>query len=1082
MASHGRTLERFSSYRRQADVSSRSVSTRSSASSKDEFGSYSTNQSDNENDTTKSSEYQTNSFQQPDLLENSSSRSISSRSIGSGQIPDAGNDSSCRSSGDDSSYQQQPRYYGENPPGSGSHGGSSAGGWNIPPRNASSPEYEEDEDEEQPSVAQDQGYASRIKSFHKAPSDVSGLSDDLGSQGGVNFPDGGRRASRSTPDVAPNKASKATPQRNQPDPFATLNSTNTDDDNSEGDEKHPGAASSDGSFYEYFPTNRDSYRRKEETVKRRETNAEDIVSRPWRKHMANANQDNDEDGDVRSRGNEKSEVMSFAGTDFSPTPDYNAPNRRVTMDTFRDDSYNSVEERQHFIAGDNVRGYGGIEHEGIQLTQSDPSVAVSGVLLPLESQQALEALMGDQKLREEHLQNRSEDEDDDKQGNLSDQDEDDIGPMPKGKLDDDDSTTGSSSQDDHSVGSGKQQQDSLEVSKRLSMSESSGSGDEELKNSARKAAALAGFGAVIAIDDLNTGKDKPMARYNLDTESDGDQEINTAIGSMAGTMASMGTYGTGDEELGASASMRRNLTPDVSRTGFSQMDLSGFESDDDRGIALVKDSSSIMLMEDPSSVPTSTGRVRDSDMLFDFHVQHNKKHSDGFCGDPFIQAYKWWLIFGAVLGFGLLAGLSTGFALLVQAENRSASGGSDTTTTWSQVGKALLGGSAGDLFGTSISQSNNGKVLAVGASRSLASDGRGLNAGQVRVYSYDQEWSSVGSPIFGNSGDMAGQSVSLSGDGITLAVGFRSYSGFQGINSGKVAIFRHSDGEWLQKGESIEGEKEGDEAGYSVSISEDGKRVAIPAWLSNDCGDQCGSVRIFEFLSSEAGDERWQQIGETIVGNEAFDLFGVSVSLSRDGRRVAVGAPQIDGGRPGYVKVYEYQDKSHMWNKLGPDIEGAEPNSWTGRSVAMSEFGERVVVGASNYGSKSGRVVVYQFDVGDQLWKQVGQVLTGPPQSMFGVSVSISGKGDTIIVGGDYFTGQGPEEKGAAQVFVFDGSSWNFSGSSMMGSQYQERFGNAVSMSKEGLVAAVGGYGFDAGDKQQDTNAGQVRVFTSDET
>ena len=50
---------------------------------------------------------------------------------------------------------------------------------------------------------------------------------------------------------------------------------------------------------------------------------------------------------------------------------------------------------------------------------------------------------------------------------------------------------------------------------------------------------------------------------------------------------------------------------------------------------------------------------------------------------------------------------------------------------------------------------------------------------------------------------------------------------------------------WVQMGSDIDGESEGDESGYSVSLSSDGTTVAIGARGDDDNGQWSGHVRIY---------------------------------------------------------------------------------------------------------------------------------------------------------------------------------------------------------------------------------------------
>tara|TARA_B110000208_G_scaffold30098_1_gene39570 strand:- start:170 stop:586 length:417 start_codon:yes stop_codon:yes gene_type:complete len=92
---------------------------------------------------------------------------------------------------------------------------------------------------------------------------------------------------------------------------------------------------------------------------------------------------------------------------------------------------------------------------------------------------------------------------------------------------------------------------------------------------------------------------------------------------------------------------------------------------------------------------------------------------------------------------------------------------------------------------------------------------------------------------------------------------------------------------------------------------------------------------------------------------------GISVSLSSDGRTVAIGAHFNDGlngssNNSGHVRIYRYSVSS--WTQLGADIYGDAAQDWSGRSVSLSSDGSTVAIGAYNNdgnGSNSGHVRIY---------------------------------------------------------------------------------------------------------------------------
>ena len=110
---------------------------------------------------------------------------------------------------------------------------------------------------------------------------------------------------------------------------------------------------------------------------------------------------------------------------------------------------------------------------------------------------------------------------------------------------------------------------------------------------------------------------------------------------------------------------------------------------------------------------------------------------------------------------------------------------------------------------------------------------------------------------------------------------------------------------WSQTllGADIDGKAADDQSGYSVSLSSDGTRVAIGAYLNDGNGDASGHVRVYDWNGTA-----WTQLGTDIDGEAASDLSGRSVSLSSDGTRVAIGAPWngSNGSNSGHVRVYHF--------------------------------------------------------------------------------------------------------------------------------------------------------------------------------
>ena len=153
----------------------------------------------------------------------------------------------------------------------------------------------------------------------------------------------------------------------------------------------------------------------------------------------------------------------------------------------------------------------------------------------------------------------------------------------------------------------------------------------------------------------------------------------------------------------------------------------------------------------------------------------------------------------------------------------------------------------------------------------------------------------------------------------------------------------------------------GDYSGLSVSLSADGTTVAIGAYGNFDNGDASGHVRVYTVVGSE-----WQQIGQDIDGEAAFDSSGTSVSLSADGTTVAIGALLNDGNGndSGHVRIYHLDDSgsSSSWVQVGNDIDGVAVGDLSGWSVSLSADGKFVAVGSrdnDDNGASAGHARVF---------------------------------------------------------------------------------------------------------------------------
>ncbi|WP_053068533.1 VCBS domain-containing protein [Synechococcus sp. WH 8020] len=279
----------------------------------------------------------------------------------------------------------------------------------------------------------------------------------------------------------------------------------------------------------------------------------------------------------------------------------------------------------------------------------------------------------------------------------------------------------------------------------------------------------------------------------------------------------------------------------------------------------------------------------------------------------------------------------------------------NTGDSWTQIGEDIDGEVTSEQSGFSVSLSENGNVVAIGARW------RSSRSGQVRLYQLENDnWTQLGDDIDeAAAGDESGTSVSLSADGSVVAIG-APFNDDNGNNSGQVRLYQLENDSWTQIGDNIDGEAAGDESGTSLALSADGSVVAIGAYLNDGNGSNSGQVRLYR---NENGS--WTQIGDDIDGEGASDLSGNSVSLSADGNVVAIGANKNDGngGNSGHVRLY--QNVNDSWTQIGADIDGEAALDESGWSVSLSADGSVVAIGArfnDGNGSSSGQVRMYQLE------------------------------------------------------------------------------------------------------------------------
>eukprot|EP00559_Dactyliosolen_fragilissimus_P006698 CAMPEP_0184869512 /NCGR_PEP_ID=MMETSP0580-20130426/34405_1 /TAXON_ID=1118495 /ORGANISM="Dactyliosolen fragilissimus" /LENGTH=525 /DNA_ID=CAMNT_0027371045 /DNA_START=296 /DNA_END=1874 /DNA_ORIENTATION=+ len=222
-------------------------------------------------------------------------------------------------------------------------------------------------------------------------------------------------------------------------------------------------------------------------------------------------------------------------------------------------------------------------------------------------------------------------------------------------------------------------------------------------------------------------------------------------------------------------------------------------------------------------------------------------------------------------------------------------------------GSIILGETGNEFAGSTVSIAPHGLGMVAIGYPGYSSNGLN-NRGRVRIFLFSLikfDWVQHGSTIFGEAGDDRLGRVSLSTDGTTVAIGTPSHRN----NRGLVRVYRFSNklNDWEQMGQGIHGFNNGDNFGLSISISTDGMAVAIGASNSDQNGISSGHVALYNFDNIK---NKWVQVGPDINGEAPGDKAGLAVSLSSNGRVIATGTYLNDGNGmedSGHVRVFTFE-------------------------------------------------------------------------------------------------------------------------------------------------------------------------------
>ena len=163
-----------------------------------------------------------------------------------------------------------------------------------------------------------------------------------------------------------------------------------------------------------------------------------------------------------------------------------------------------------------------------------------------------------------------------------------------------------------------------------------------------------------------------------------------------------------------------------------------------------------------------------------------------------------------------------------------------------------------------------------------------------------------------------------------------------------------------------------------------------------------GQVQSYEYSSSNG----WASRGNVILGSSTGDRFGAAVAMSNDGNRIVIGAPG-KSSNTGEMKVFEYDTTGLSWNQVGYTVPGSASGQLVGYSVDISGDGNRIVLGVPGVDLGSGPVGVtttYRYTpapdpASTPTLTAIGSMITGGANAEHGTSVAMNQDGTRIVIG-----------------------------------------------------------------------------------
>jgi hypothetical protein len=325
----------------------------------------------------------------------------------------------------------------------------------------------------------------------------------------------------------------------------------------------------------------------------------------------------------------------------------------------------------------------------------------------------------------------------------------------------------------------------------------------------------------------------------------------------------------------------------------------------------------------------------------------------------------------------------------------------------------------------------------------------------VRQTAYLKASNADAADHFGNGGTLLGDSVSISGDGNTIAVGApheaSNAAGINGnqtddssYNAGAVYVYIRNGNNWTQQAYIKPAHTQmSAEFGHVTALSADGNTLAVSAFFESSAtkginGDpkdasipQAGAVYVFTRANGRWTQQAYIKASNTGEAGEGDnfgdgDQFGFSLAISDDGNTIAVGANaedsnatgingnQADNSMQSAGAVYVFTRNGTAWTQQAYiKASNTAGNMQFGYGVTLSADGSTLAVGGFDEAGASreingpqargrtGSGAVYILTRAGTTWTQQAYIKPNnvDQNDSFGAAVALSDDGNTLLAG-----------------------------------------------------------------------------------